>query len=91
MCLFELWFYLSVCPVLGLLSWEIGIDICALLILWLSGKESACNTGDAGSISGSEDSLEKEMAAHSIMILWEIPWTEELGGLCSVGWQKSWT
>ena len=88
MCLFELWFYLSVCPVLGLLSWEIGIDICALLILWLSGKESACNTGDAGSISGSEDSLEKEMAAHSSTLAWKIPWAEKPGGLQSMGLQR---
>ena len=77
----ELWFYLSVCPGVGLLSWEIGIDICTLFILWLSGKESACSTGDAGPISGSEDSLEKEMAAHSIIFTWEIPWTEERRGL----------
>ena len=28
-----------------------------------------------------EDSLEKEMATHSSILTWEIPWTEELGGL----------
>ena len=28
-----------------------------------------------------EDSLEKEMAAHSSILAWEIPWTEEPGGL----------
>ena len=78
---FELWFYLSVCPGVGLLSWETGIDICTLLILWLSGKESACSTGDADPISGSADSLEKEMAAHTIILTWEIPWTEERRGL----------
>ena len=45
------------------------------------GKESACNAGDPGSIPGSEDPLEKEMATHSSILTWEIPWTEEPGGL----------
>jgi len=31
---------------------------------WLSSKESACNTGDPGSLAGSEDPLEEEMATH---------------------------
>ena len=30
---------------------------------------------------GQEDSLEKEMAIHSSILAWEIPWTEEPGGL----------
>ena len=41
--------------------------------LWLSGKESACNAGDAGSILESERSLEKEMATHSSILAWRIP------------------
>ena len=49
------------------------------------GKESACNTGDLGSILGQEDPLEKEMAIHSSILAWEIPWTEEPGGLQSTG------
>ena len=39
---------------------------------------------------GREDLLEKEMATHSSMLAWRIPWTEEPGGLQSVGLQ-SWT
>ena len=35
--------------------------------------------------------LEKEMATPSNILVWEIPWTEEPGGLQSVGSQKSWT
>ena len=35
--------------------------------------------------------LEKEMASHSNILVWEIPWTEEPGGLQSMGSQKSWT
>ena len=34
-------------------------------------------------------SLEKEMATHSNILAWEIPWTEEAGGLQSKGLQKS--
>ena len=34
---------------------------------------------------GQEDSLEKEMATHSSILAWEIPWTEESGGLQSMG------
>ena len=40
---------------------------------------------------GQEDSLEKEMATHSSIFAWEIPWTEEHGGLQSMESQKSWT
>ena len=40
---------------------------------------------------GREDSLEKEMATHSIILPWEIPWTEEPEGLHSMGYQKSQT
>ena len=35
-----------------------------------------------------EDPLEKEMAAHSSILAWEIPWTEEPGGLQSVDSQR---
>ena len=38
-----------------------------------------------------EDPLEKEMATHSSILAWEIPWTEESDGLQSMGLQKSWT
>ena len=35
-----------------------------------------------------EDSLEEEMATHSSILAWEIPWTEEPGGLQSMGSQR---
>ena len=38
---------------------------------------------------GPEDPLEKEMAIHSSILAWKIPWTEELGGLKSMGPQES--
>ena len=40
---------------------------------------------------GWEDPLEKEMATHSSILAWRIPWTEELGERPSIGSQKSWT
>ena len=40
---------------------------------------------DLGSILGREDPLEKEMATHSSILAWRIPWTEEPGGLQSTG------
>ena len=40
---------------------------------------------------GREDPLEKGMAAHSTILAWRIPWTEEPGGLQSMKLQKSQT
>ena len=37
---------------------------------------------------GREDPLEKEMATHSSILAWRIPWMEELGGLQSTGSQR---
>ena len=39
---------------------------------------------------GGEDLLEKEMATHSTILAWKIPWTEEPGGLQSMG-SQSWS
>ena len=39
-------------------------------------------------VLGQEESLEKEMATHSSIIAWEIPWIEEPGGLQSMRSQK---
>ena len=38
---------------------------------------------------GQDDPLEKEMAPHSSTFAWEMPWTEEPGGLQSMGFQES--
>ena len=38
---------------------------------------------------GREDALEKEMATHSSILAWRIPWTEEPGGLLFTGSQGS--
>ena len=54
------------------------------------------NAGDPSSIPGSgkspgqENPLEEGMATHSRILAWRIPWTEEPGGLQSMG-SQSWT
>ena len=58
------------------------------IVLWGShggsdGEESSCNAGEQG--SGWKDPLEKGMATHYSILAWEIPWTEEPGGLQSMG------
>ena len=45
------------------------------------GKETACSVGYKVLSLGWEDPLEKEMATHSSILAWRIPWTEEPGGL----------
>ena len=44
-------------------------------------KNPPANAEDAGLIPELERPLEKEMATHSSILAWEIPWTEEPGGL----------
>ena len=52
-------------------------------------KASAYNAGDLGSIrGGGEDPLEKEMAIHSSILAWRIPWMKEPGGLQFTGSQR---
>ena len=49
-----------------------------LPIMWETGVQSL----------GREDLLEKEMATHSSILAWKIPWMEEPGGLQSMGLQR---
>ena len=51
----------------------------------------SANAGDSGSVSGSARSLGGWMATQSNTLAWEIPWTEEPGGLQSTGSQQSQT
>ena len=51
-------------------------------------KESTCSEGDLVPPLGWEDSLEKGMATHSSVLAWRLPWTEEPGGLQSIGSQR---
>ena len=49
----------------------------------------AGDAGNMGSPLGWDDLLEKEVATHSSILAWEIPWTEEPGGLQSMGLQRA--
>ena len=50
--------------------------------------DDAGDIRDAGSVSGSEDPLEEGMATHSSTLAWKIQWTEETGGLQSIGLKR---
>ena len=52
-------------------------------------KNPPANAGDAGSIHRLGGPPEKEMATHLSILAWEIPWTEEPGGLQPMGSQES--
>ena len=51
-------------------------------------KNPPPNAGDAVPSPGREDSLEDGMATHSSILAWGTPWTEEPGGLWSMGLQR---
>ena len=55
-----------------------------------SGKEPSyqCRRHKAGELDPWEDPLEEEMATHSTIVTWRIPWTEEPGELRSMGSQR---
>ena len=52
------------------------------------GKASASNAGDPGLIPGLGNPLGKEMATHSSILVWKIPWTEEPGRLQAMESQR---
>ena len=58
------------------LSWTFACDIRRVFPCGSAGKESTCNVGDLGSVSGLEDPLEKGKATHSNILAWRIPWTD---------------
>ena len=54
-------------------------------------KSPPTNAGDLRDLSlllGQEDPLEESMATHSNILVWRVPWTEEPGGLQSMGSQR---
>ena len=48
-------------------------------------KNSSPNAGDLGSVLSWEEPLEEDIATHSSVLAWRIPWTEKLSGLQSMG------
>ena len=74
---FRFWYYfLLVCFFFLLKSLIFPIVIMYGLTWWLSGKESPTNVGNEVQSLYWEDLLEEEMATHSSILAWEIPWTE---------------
>ena len=53
-----------------------------------NGKVSACNAGDPVRSLGWEDPLEKEMATHSSILTWRIPWTDSHGQNAMAGYSR---
>ena len=54
-----------------------------------SGEESVCQHWRLGfEFLGQKDLLEEEMATYSSILAWRIPWTEEPGGLQTMGLQR---
>ena len=65
---------------------DLGASQVALVV-----KNPPVNAGDVrdvGLIPGLGRSLDQEMATHSSILAWRIPWTEEPGGLQSIGSQR---
>ena len=75
---------------LALRGWSVVVTFpfCSSFPGGSDGKESAYSAGDPGLIPGQEDPMEKGMATHSSILVWRTPWTEEPGGLQSLGSQS---
>ena len=69
-----------------------GIHFFPTVILWVSPvvKNPPANAGDERNVCSipGKDTLEEEMALHSIILIWKIPWGEEPGRLQSMGLQR---
>ena len=65
-------------------------DLCCGFPGGRTGKEPACRCSrhETDSTPGSGRPPEEGMATHSSILAWRIPWTEEPGGLLSMGWQR---
>ena len=82
----QLQFLLNV-PITG---WDINLYYCDTDSFPYSsvGKETACKAWDLVWFLCQKDPLEKEMAIHSSVLFWKIPWAEEPGWLQSMGLQS---
>ena len=72
-------------------EWGHKTTTCRIKLGFLGGsgvKNLLANTRDPGQSIGQEDALEKEVATHSSILAWRIPWIEEPGGLQSTGSQR---
>ena len=57
--------------------------------MWLNSKESSCNAGEWVQPLGQEASLKKDRQPTPVFLPGKIPWTEEPGGLQSMGLKES--
>ena len=64
------------------------VQICRASKVGLVVKNLPAKAGDLSLILGQKDPLEEGMATHSSTLAWRIPWTEEPGGLGSIGLQR---
>ena len=75
-------------------GWDGGNEGSGWLLMWvwacdgLDSKASACQPVQVVQSLGREDTLEEEMATHSSILAWRIPWTKEPGELRSMGLQR---
>ena len=96
--LFKLWFSPDMCPGVGSLNPTVVLLLVFIYLCFLKSfhtvlqgfpgvsncKESACKARDLSW----KDPLEKDMATHFSILTWRIPWTEEPGGVQSLGSQR---
>ena len=75
--------FLSPCLLSAMTLFDLWTSLVAQML-----KASAYNAGDLGSIPGSGRSSGEGNGNHSSILAWEIPWTEEPGGLQSMGLQS---
>ena len=73
-------------------STNVGVNTWCLTLMWTSLVEAVRNPPVKQETRirslGREDPLEEGMATHSSVLAWRIPWTEEPGGLQSIGLQS---
>ena len=68
-----------------------SLELCGCFPGGSEGKESPWNAGDPGSIPGSGRSSGEGSGSHSGILAWQIPWSEEPGGLQFLGSQRAGT
>ena len=71
-----------------LFGYSKGWQEASLMALWVKNLPAMQKTETWVQFLGGEDPLENGMATHSSILAWRIPWTEEPGGLQSMGSQE---
>ena len=83
------WIYLQCCVSFWCTAkWFSYVYMCVYLSFLVAQTVKNLPAMQKTQVPGSERSLEKEMATHSSILAWRIPWTEEPGGLQFIGSQR---